>query len=144
MVSREEVYVAIDGERDYQEQCWNADTTDSGGLHETAAFLLYMEEYLARARKLSASLAVGAVDENGEQDLDFVRKVTALGIVCMEQNGAPKRLGPNDYATVMEDNMRLLWAGQLRLRDRGIRKWKTHLVRTPRPSRLLRSSPTTT
>lgn len=89
--TRDMVYEAIDGERDYQGSVWNADTTSSGGQHETAAFILYMEEYLARARELSATLAEGATNENGEEALDFVRKVTALGVACMEQNGAPRR-----------------------------------------------------
>lgn len=103
-VSRKLVYEAIDGERDYQDSVWNADTTSSGGQHETAAFILYMEEYIARARKLSSSLAEGATDENGEEALDFVRKVTSLGVACMEQNGAPRRR-TSTYAEVMEENL---------------------------------------
>ena len=104
MASRKEVYEAIDGEREYQGAVWNAKTTSSEGQHETAAFILYMEEYLTRARKLSSTLAEGATDENGEEALDFVRKVTALGVACMEQNGAPTRRNPS-YAEVMEENL---------------------------------------
>ncbi len=104
MVTREQVYEAIDGERDYQGSRWNADTTSSEGQHEVAAFILYMEEYLARARELASTLADNETNENGEEGLDFVRKVTALGVACMEQHGAPKRHSP-DYAEVMEQNL---------------------------------------
>ncbi len=34
---REEVYAAIDSERDYQDKLWNPETTTSGGLHEVGA-----------------------------------------------------------------------------------------------------------
>ena len=85
MTTREQVYKALDGERDYQESRWNAE------YHEVAAFILYMEEYLARTRELASTLADNEANENGESALDFVRKVTALGVACMEQHGAPRR-----------------------------------------------------
>ncbi len=96
-VSRKEVYEAIDGERDYQEKRWNRNSTPSKGQHETAAFLTYMREYLRRAELLSSECADDTVAPPGhkfagECDLDFVRKVTALGVACMEQNGAPRRI----------------------------------------------------
>lgn len=89
--TRQMVYDALDSERDYQDSRWHVGTTPSAGQHETGAFILYMEEYLARARELSSTMADGDTNENGEEALDFVRKVTALGVACMEQNGAPKR-----------------------------------------------------
>lgn len=89
MATREEVYEAVDGERTYQTK-W--DTAESQGLHEPAAFILFMEEYLSEARKLESTRENG---NNGrfleEGSLDFVRKVTALGVACMEQHGAPRR-----------------------------------------------------
>lgn len=90
--SRKQVYAAIDEERDYQDSIWNESTTPTKGIHETAAFILYMDEYLTRAKRLSSMLPQGEVDSFGEKDLDFVRKVTALGVACMEQNGAPQRI----------------------------------------------------
>ena len=95
---RADVYEAIDGERAYQDKLWNLDTTSSAGRHETAAFLTYMRVYLNRADLLSSTLADNEVAPEdhefaGECDLDFVRKVTALGIACMEQHGAPQRKG---------------------------------------------------
>ena len=95
---RADVYEAIDSERNYQDKLWNLDTTSSEGRHETAAFLTYMRVYLDRADLLSSTLPDEIVapqthEFGGECDLDFVRKVTALGVACMERNGAPKRKG---------------------------------------------------
>ncbi len=86
--SREEVYEAIDSEREYQQQRWNVDTTTSRGEHEIEAWVLFMEDYLLEARK--------QLSRNGRPlahclALESIRKVTAMGVACMEQNGAPKR-----------------------------------------------------
>ncbi len=45
---RADVYKAIDGERTYQEKWEDA---ESKGVHETGAFILFMEHYLQEARK---------------------------------------------------------------------------------------------
>ncbi len=94
-VVRADVYKAIDGERDYQEK-W--EKAESKGIHETGAFILFMEYYLQEARRLESTLENGGngrrIDDGcpgPEGSLDFVRKVTALGVACMEQNGAPER-----------------------------------------------------
>ncbi len=94
--TRAEVYEAIDGEREYQDQRWHKNSTPSEGQHETAAFLTYIREYLGRAELLASECADDTVAPGGhrfarETALDMVRKVTALGVACMEQNGAPKR-----------------------------------------------------
>ncbi len=88
MTNRDEVYQAINSERDYQDSRWNADTTPSEGKHTTSEFLLYMEHYLMKSRELAATTVEGNPDV-----LDWVRKVTTLGVACMEQNGAPQRKG---------------------------------------------------
>ncbi len=92
---REDVYKAVDGERDYQQKWEDA---DSKGKHETGAFILFMEHYLKEARRLESTLENGGNNRRiadgspgPEGSLDFVRKVTALGVACMEQNGAPER-----------------------------------------------------
>lgn len=96
MASRQAVYEAIDSERTYQETRWNPETTPSGGLHEVPAFLTFMREYLRRAELVASTVAGDGVappghEFEGESSLDMIRKVTALGVACMEQNGAPKR-----------------------------------------------------
>jgi hypothetical protein len=91
---RADVYKAIDGEREYQQKWEDA---ESKGKHETGAFILFMEHYLKEARRLESTLenggngVVSLVGGRQEGSLDFVRKVTALGVACMEQNGAPER-----------------------------------------------------
>ena len=84
MPSRAEVYSAIDGEREYQDDRWNVDTTITGGLHTVTEFVLFMEYYLTEARRHLSTQGEPTASQNG---LDFVRKVTALGVACMEQNG---------------------------------------------------------
>lgn len=88
MFERREVYKAIDDERDYQDRRWNPETTESGGRHSVAEFILYMEHYLHQAR---VEASTKADPESRIAALDIIRKVTALGVVCMEQNGIVSR-----------------------------------------------------
>jgi hypothetical protein len=84
------VFAAINDERSYQDSRWNADTTESGGYHTVPEFVLYMEHYLGEARCLLSTQGDPKAVHDG---LDFVRKVTALGVACMEQNGVVERAG---------------------------------------------------
>lgn len=87
-LSREEVYKLIDGERDYQDERWNANTTSSGGRHENPEeWIMYMEDYLAEAKHL---LSRNNRDINPKA-MAIIRKVTAMGVAAMEQIGAPER-----------------------------------------------------
>lgn len=89
MTSRQEVYEVLDGERDYQEMRIKRDgSTADNGVHTPEEYLLYMEDYLTEAKHV-ASRVWGA--ECHPAILEIVRKVTALGVACMEQNGAPAR-----------------------------------------------------
>lgn len=82
-IPRAEVYAAIDGERDYQDNKWGGEKMDAhNGVGD---FIRYTEKYLARAQQ---EFAAGNVD----QALENMRKVTALGVACMEYHGAPKRV----------------------------------------------------
>jgi hypothetical protein len=85
------VFHAISGEREYQERKWNAQTTTSGGKHVLAEWILYMQDYLDEARK---QLSRNPEPEASRLALHTVRKVTALGVACMEQLGAPERETP--------------------------------------------------
>ena len=90
MTTRKEVYNVIDGERDYQEMRIVRDGTTSsdGHNHTPEEYLLYMEDYLNEAKHV-ASRVWGA--EARPAIMDIVRKVVALGVACMEQNGAVPR-----------------------------------------------------
>lgn len=86
--TREEVYDAIDGERFYQEKKWNSATTTSGGYHSPAEWLVYMQDYLTEA--FHQASRYGDPESRGLV-LNTIRKITAMGVACMEQNGAPRR-----------------------------------------------------
>lgn len=86
MPTRQEVYEAIDSERDYQVARWG--NTVTKGQHSITEFIAYMEDYLAEAKHI---LARKGKAESYPLVLPIMRKVTTLGVACMEQNGAQKR-----------------------------------------------------
>ena len=91
MSTRAEVYQALDGERAYQDERWGPRTDQYSAQNERVAdFVLYMEDYLARAKD---ALVNQPDPQAQEAALHMIRKVTALGVACMEVNGAPRREG---------------------------------------------------
>jgi hypothetical protein len=89
IASREQVYDAVSNERDYQDFKWSEHTTLSGGRHSPAEWLVYMQDYLSEAIHQAARYA----DPQGrDMVLHTIRKITAMGVACMEQNGAPRRV----------------------------------------------------
>jgi hypothetical protein len=79
-VDRKEVIHLLLRERSYQELVWPH-------KHSVGEELLLMEEYIQSARK-------AWVTERGDEcALDILRKVTAMGIRCMENNGIVRREG---------------------------------------------------
>ena len=88
MVSRIEVYKAINSERDYQESRWNAETTVSENIHSFEDWIVYMEDYLAEAKHL---LARSARQDADPKCCHIMRKVLAMGVNALEQHGAPLR-----------------------------------------------------
>lgn len=88
MVSREQVFYALNTERAYQES--RIDKDSGSREHTVEDFILFMEHYLFEARRV-ASTTWGPPAKPAT--LEFVRKVTALGVACMEKHGAPLRAG---------------------------------------------------
>lgn len=90
--SRAEVLAAIDSEEQYQLARWG----QNGRNHEIAAWILYMESYLHEAKHIASRTTPETVV------LDIIRKVVTMGVVCMEEHGAPLRPpykpNPNDVA----------------------------------------------
>lgn len=85
-ITRENVYDVIDGERDYQDaQTGNAKRHEDQPVMTPGEMLLCMEECLQQARQAWYK------PDGGAQCLPFIRKVTALGVQCMERHGAPRR-----------------------------------------------------
>lgn len=78
---RTEVYKALDGERAYQDAKWNT----ANRRKPTECYLLYMKAILDEAiQDISHNAGdIGALDK--------LRKVTALGVACFEDNGVPFR-----------------------------------------------------
>ena len=86
IMTRPEVYAVIDGERDYQDTLGLTSETD--GYHTPTEFLLYIDDYLREAKTVaSRTWGPGATPKV----LDLIRKITTLGVACMEQNGAIER-----------------------------------------------------
>jgi len=90
MATRKEVYNAISGEREYQNEKW-------GGLNDAvnsiSAYTLWMEHQLDELRQLASTQDELPGTPTAEQMLHVVRKATALGVACMETHGAPLREG---------------------------------------------------
>lgn len=89
MPTRDEVFQALNTERDYQD----AKGAANGGAphkHELESYVIYMEDYLAELRNQLSRIWVS----DGKPPtvaLDTLRKVTALGVAAMEEHGAPQR-----------------------------------------------------
>ncbi len=87
VATRAEVYAALDSERDYQQIRWD------GHFHPPESYCLFMEDYLAQARS-QASRTDFSDPMALREYLATIRKVTALGVACMEAFGALKRFTP--------------------------------------------------
>lgn len=88
-MERSEVYKLIDGEREYQNTKWVYDKTSSGThVHTPEEWILYMEDYLNEAKHILARNASPACYPLA---MEIIRKVTAMGVVAMEQNETPAR-----------------------------------------------------
>lgn len=84
--TRDDVYDAIDTERIYQDEGHGNAATDRPEK-AVGEFILLMEEALAQGR----AMHYRTPHEGADCVLDFVRKVAALAVRCMEQHGAPLR-----------------------------------------------------
>ena len=84
MTIRKEVYEALDEEREYQDDKWGA------APKSQAEFLTYIQAYV--------SIAVFH-ETKGQHDTaaHAIRKITALGVACMEQNDAAWRHDENSH-----------------------------------------------
>ena len=89
--TREQVFQAINTEREYQNKRWcRTDPEKAAGHnpHTVTEWLVYMQHYVNEGLRI----ATVSNDPNAsKQALEFARKVAALGVVCMEQHGAPVR-----------------------------------------------------
>ena len=97
MSTRQEVYAAIDSERDYQNAMAKAAHGDpsNDGKKQLETFVLYMDDYMTELKnQLSRHWGPGAYDK----PLNTMRKILAIGVSAMEVHGAPKRTAPTKHA----------------------------------------------
>lgn len=84
-MERKKVYEVINSEREYQIHRHVAQATPHRDKdHSVADWLIYMKEHIRRAEKHLYSL-------NQNRALNEIRKVTALGVACMENNETQPR-----------------------------------------------------
>lgn len=88
VIDRDGVYIAIDTERDYQDEKWGA--TLSGGRSGNGdrtvdEFALYIAGYTDDLVKIASHFG------NEADKLHIIRKIAGLCVACMEQHGAPIR-----------------------------------------------------
>lgn len=86
--TRGEVFDAVDEERDYQDSRWTPETTTSGGRHSIGEWVVFIDDYL---RQVKTELSRNSEPQASAMALDTMRKITALGVACMEQNGVVYR-----------------------------------------------------
>jgi len=87
-MKRKNVYKLIDEERAYQDTRWNPDTTETGGKHSPAEWLVYIQSYLTEAIEMASRLPDPL---SSRMVLHNIRKITAMGVACMEQNKTESR-----------------------------------------------------
>lgn len=78
--TRQEVYAAIDSERAYQEF-----------LSRNAVKFQQPMEQLAIIRRICRDMEDAWYENPGQPEMDFMRKIAATAVRCMEQHGAPVR-----------------------------------------------------
>lgn len=89
MIERSEVYAAIDSERAYQDAQKGNAVSDLPRTYSTAEWLNVIATYVRKAQDAWS----GPHPTGREESLQVMRKIAALAVVCMEQNGAPRREG---------------------------------------------------
>lgn len=88
MASREEVYAAIDSEREYQNWRWGGPIQDTRKRPEE--WLVYMKVYLDKAFE---AITKDTDDVAIPNTMDCIRKLGGLSVAAMEALGAPRREG---------------------------------------------------
>lgn len=83
-MKREEVYKAIDSERDYQDSKWGDVNDPDYVSYEPAQFLIDIELHLARAKQANYNI-------DKEETLNELRKIAALAVKCGEVHGMNAR-----------------------------------------------------
>lgn len=97
MSTRKEVYEAIDTERNYQDSLRKDGTFEVHDL-TSGQEILMIEEYALRARQAWTNNS----GVNPTDALDVIRKIAALCVRCMENNGVVQRGEGNPYPNIVK------------------------------------------
>lgn len=93
-MTRQEAFDLLSTERDYQNKLWVGHDGASGThAHTPDEWVLYMQDYLNEAQHIAS--------REGDNDyqtrvMAILRKVGAMAVAAMEQNGCPPRVIPED------------------------------------------------
>jgi len=83
--TREEVFAAINGERDYQDSKWNPIEDHQ---HSVEEWLVYIDDYVSEAKH---ALSRKPYSDSLPLALHTLRKIAAMGVAALEQNGVLTR-----------------------------------------------------
>jgi hypothetical protein len=87
-MSRQDVYAVIDGERAYQDSRWGGSASNGrpgAGERTLDEYCLYIVGYADDLKHIASH------EPDPIKKLEFVRKVAALCVACMEEHGAVPR-----------------------------------------------------
>jgi hypothetical protein len=82
-MERSIVFTFIDGEREYQERRW------PGHKHTVTEYAVYIRDYAEEILHLNSRNDEAKTDGRVK---DAMRKIGALAVACMEENGALPRI----------------------------------------------------
>ena len=83
-MGRDEVYVAIDSERQYQDKRWGIVDDPNYASYEPSQFLIDIEMHLNKAKQANYE-----IDKSGV--MEELRKIAALAVKCGEVHGMSNR-----------------------------------------------------
>lgn len=85
---REEAIAAVVGEMDYSFSKWDPSTTESGGEHSVAEWIIYIEDYLREAKQVLSRQPEPQATIKAKHAL---RKVASMATIALMQNGVVTR-----------------------------------------------------
>lgn len=102
-LTREQAFAILCGERDYQAARGVA-TDGHEHYHSIGEMLLYMDDYMTEAKHIASRTWGRRADP---LTMEVIRKVTALGLACMEYHGCPERLGYEQLRHILQAEIAL-------------------------------------
>lgn len=86
--SQQEVEKAIDGEIQYSFSKWDPSSTESGGEHSVAEWIIYIEDYLGEAKRVMSRQPEPDATTKAKHAL---RKIASMATIALMQNGVVTR-----------------------------------------------------